>query len=74
MIPSEKRNPKSSLLQFYASPNNIGNYLPVLGIQEMLEEETDTWCAHDEYIDFDFINANYQGVIIGGGWTFAQIV
>ena len=66
VVPTEERTPNSSLLQFYSSANNIGNYLPVLGIQGMLDETPDTWCAHDENIDFDFINAHYEGVIIGG--------
>lgn len=62
----EKRAPNSPLLQFYSSANNIGNYLPVSGIQEMLEEKTDTWCAHDKNIDFNFVNSHYKGIIIGG--------
>ncbi len=60
------RVPKSPVMQFYSSANNIGNYIPVLGIQEMLGFETDTWCIHDKNIDFDFINKNYSCVIIGG--------
>ena len=56
----------SPVMQFYSSVDNIGNYLPVLGIQKMLNHETDTWCIHDPKIDFDFINANYQYIIIGG--------
>lgn len=66
VMPSEEKTSNSPLIQFYSSANNIGNYLPVLGIQEMLHETPDTWCAHDKDIDFDFINAHYEGVIIGG--------
>lgn len=40
--------------------------MPVIGIQEMLNQSTDTWCMHDKRIDFDFINQNYKCVIIGG--------
>lgn len=57
---------KSSILQFYDRIDNIGNYLPVLGIRQMLSNEPDTWDIHDKNIDFDFINKNYKGVIIGG--------
>ena len=46
----------SPVMQFYSSNDNIGNYLPVLGIQEMLELPTDTWCIHDRNIDFDGCN------------------
>lgn len=53
-------------MQFYSSCDNIGNYLPVLGIQKLLSIDTDTWCIHDENIDFDFINKHYKGAIIGG--------
>ncbi len=56
----------SSIMQFYSSVDNIGNYLPVLGIQQMLDHQTDTWCIHDPKIDFEFINQNYKCVIIGG--------
>lgn len=56
----------SPIMQFYSSVDNIGNYLPVLGIQKMLDHKTDTWCIHDPNIDFDFINTHYKCVIIGG--------
>lgn len=65
-IPPHDRFASSNLLQFYSSVDNIGNYLPVLGIQSMLGEQLDTWCAHDRRIDYSFINAHYKGVIIGG--------
>jgi hypothetical protein len=65
-ITSGQRRPQSPIIQFYSSSNNIGNYLPVLGIQEMLSRKPDTWCIHDKDIDFDFINANYRCAIIGG--------
>jgi hypothetical protein len=69
-ISPEKRQPRSTVLQFYSSSNNIGNFLPVLGIQEMLGLVPDTWCIHDRKIDFDFVNHNYRSVIIGGAGLF----
>jgi hypothetical protein len=65
-ITSGKRKITSPIMQFYSSVDNIGNYLPVLGIQKMLSQSTDTWCIHDKNIDFEFVNANYKCVIIGG--------
>lgn len=65
-IKREKRVAHSPIIQFYSSTDNIGNYLPILGIQKMLGFETDLWCMHDKQIDFEFINNNYKGAIIGG--------
>ena len=65
-IHPQNRKAKSRVIQFYSSVDNIGNYLPVLGIRKMIGETTDTWCIHDKQIDFDFINKNYQCAIIGG--------
>ncbi len=56
----------SPIMQFYSSVDNIGNYLSVLGIQQMLNHQTDTWCICDPKIDFEFINQNYKCAIIGG--------
>ena len=61
-----ERRPRSRLLQFYSSIDNIGNYLPVLGIWRVLGSQLDTCCMHAPNIDFDFINRRYDGVIIGG--------
>ena len=65
-IASMDRRAASPIVQFYSSADNIGNLLPVLGIREMLGRRTDTWCAHDDAIDFDFINRHYNCAIIGG--------
>lgn len=65
-IPAEKRAPGSPIVQFYSPDNNIGNFTPVLGIRSMIGRDTDTWSMHDKSPDFDFINANYRCVIIGG--------
>ncbi|NJW53445.1 polysaccharide pyruvyl transferase family protein [Salinimicrobium oceani] len=60
---------KSKILNFYSSNNNIGNYTPVLGIQKLLNQEYDVWCAHQQ-VDWDFVNTNYEKVIIGGAGLF----
>lgn len=65
-ISEKKIDSKSSVIQFYSSNNNIGNYTPVLGIQQMLAIEPDVYDAHSVPIDFDFINNNYSAAIIGG--------
>ena len=61
-----RRQVKSKTLQFYSANRNIGNYLPVLGIQEMLNQELDVWNIHRTPIDWDFVHKNYSQVIIGG--------
>lgn len=60
------RTSRSDVIQFYSASPNIGNYLPVLGIRRMLGENTDLWDAHDDNIDWDFVNENYSWAIIGG--------
>lgn len=65
-VEREERVARSSIIQFYSAVDNIGNYLPVLGIRNVLGMRTDTWNIHDEGIDFDFINQNYKCAIIGG--------
>lgn len=64
-----KRVSKSRVLNFYSSNNNIGNYTPVMGIQTLLNEEYDVWCAHSE-VDWEFVNNNYEKIIIGGAGLF----
>lgn len=65
-IQPKHRLANSSVIQFYSSIDNIGNYLPVLAMRKMLLQTTDTWCIHDNEIDFNFINQNYECAIIGG--------
>jgi len=66
LLNREERVAKTSILNIYDRDDNIGNFLPVLGMRKMLGFDPDTWDIHDKNIDFDFINDNYQGVIIGG--------
>ncbi|AFZ01176.1 polysaccharide pyruvyl transferase family protein [Calothrix sp. PCC 6303] len=71
-IKPQQRQTRSPVIQFYSSVDNIGNFTPVIGIQEMLGHVTDTWCIHDKEIDFDFINSNYKCAIIGGAGLLHQ--
>lgn len=65
-VPSVNRKRKSETLQFYSANRNIGNYLPVLAIHEMLSETLDTWNIHKSPVDWGYVHANYSRVIIGG--------
>ncbi|SDH02214.1 polysaccharide pyruvyl transferase family protein [Winogradskyella thalassocola] len=69
-IKSEDRSAKSKILNFYSSVDNIGNFTPVMGIHQILGEDLDTWCAHDKNIDWDFINKNYERIIVGGAGLY----
>jgi len=69
-ISPKRRQVHSPIIQFYSSINNIGNFLPVLGISKMLGQTADTWCMHDKEVDFDFVNANYKCAVIGGAGLF----
>lgn len=62
--------PKSRVLQFYSSVHNIGNYTPVLGIQEMLGFKPDVWNVHHAPIDFSYVNDTYRAIIVGGAGLF----
>jgi hypothetical protein len=64
---------KSSTLQFYSANRNIGNYTPVLGIQDMLGKNLDTWNIHRKPVDWDFVHRNYQSVIVGGAGLLHKI-
>jgi len=57
---------KSSILQFYSANRNIGNYTPVLGIHQMLDQELDVWNIHKSPVDWEFVHKNYEQVIVGG--------
>lgn len=65
-IDARDRSASTSIINFYSSVPNIGNFTPVLGIQQMLGSQPDTWNIHDRDIDFDFINRHYRCAIIGG--------
>jgi len=65
-ISKGKRVVKSKTLQFYSACRNIGNYLPVLAIHQMLDQELDTWNVHQSPVDWEFVHKNYDQVIIGG--------
>jgi len=62
----KQRAPRSPIMQIYSAAPNIGNYLPVLGIQRMLGTQPDVWHISDPGIDFEFINRHYRCCIIGG--------
>lgn len=64
---------KSKIIQFYSGYDNIGNYTPVLGIQDLINFKADVWNVHKRPIDFDFINSHYRGVIIGGAGLFHKV-
>jgi len=74
-ISKKKVVPKASskILQFYSANRNIGNYTPVLGIQEMLGAKLDTWNIHRTPIDWDFVHKNYESVIVGGAGLLHRV-
>ncbi len=61
-----KRTVKSKTLQFYSANRNVGNYLPVLAIHQMLDKELDVWSIHTSPVDWEFVHKNYDQVIVGG--------
>ena len=65
-ISKGERVVKSKTLQFYSANRNIGNYLPVLAIHQMLDQELDTWNIHKSPVDWEFVHKNYDQVIVGG--------
>ena len=50
-ISKGERVVKSKILQFYSANRNIGNYTPVLGIHQMLDQELDVWNIHKSPVD-----------------------
>lgn len=71
--PAPLRLARSPVIQFYSAVDNIGNYTPVLGIQEMLGFQPDTWNVHRVPVDFDFINRRYRAAIIGGAGLLHRV-
>jgi hypothetical protein len=65
-ISKGERVEKSKILQFYSANRNIGNYTPVLGIQQMLDQELDVWNIHKSPVGWEFVHRNYTQVIVGG--------
>ena len=65
-ISKSERVVKSKILQFYSANRNIGNYTPVLGIHQMLDQELDVWNIHKSPVDWEFVHKNYEQVIVGG--------
>ncbi|MFO1488659.1 MAG: polysaccharide pyruvyl transferase family protein [Verrucomicrobiota bacterium] len=61
-----ERTPRSRVIQFYSAAPNIGNYLPVAAIHEMVGQPLDCWNVHDPHIDYDFIHRHYRAAVIGG--------
>lgn len=63
---------RSRVTQFISTNANIGNYMPVKAIQNMLGEETDVWNMHRP-IDWDFVNSSYKAAVIGGAGLLAKV-
>jgi hypothetical protein len=70
MAPGD-RVARSNVMQFISTNANIGNFMPVKAIQNMLGEETDVWNMHRP-VDWAFVNANYKLVVIGGAGLLAR--
>lgn len=60
------RQRRSPVIQFYSSYRNIGNFTPVLGIQNMLGGATDVWDIHRVPVDWDEVHRHHRVAIIGG--------
>ena len=71
LLKPEDRVANSQILQFISTNANIGNYMPVRAIQDMLGEEADVWNLHRP-ADWDFINNNYKAIVIGGAGLLAR--
>jgi len=63
----------SKILQFYSANRNVGNYTPVLGIQQMLGMKLDTWNIHKTPVDWNFVHENYESVIVGGAGLLHRV-
>lgn len=77
---------RSPIIQLYCGSHNIGDYLPVLGIKQMIKQnidlDTDTYAIRSRVnknskkttnVDFDFINQHYKVAIMGGAGLFHKI-
>jgi Polysaccharide pyruvyl transferase len=71
LITPAERVAASNVMQFVSTNANIGNFMPVKAIQNMLGEETDVWNMHRP-VDWAFVNANYKMVVIGGAGLLAR--
>jgi hypothetical protein len=70
LISPADRTANSKVMQFVSTNANIGNFMPVKAIQQMLGEETDVWNMHRP-VDWNFVNSNYKAVVIGGAGLLA---
>jgi hypothetical protein len=71
LVSPVERVAKSNVMQFISTNANIGNFMPVKAIQNMLGEETDVWNMHRP-VDWQFVNANYKAVVIGGAGLLSR--
>lgn len=71
LVPPTERVANSKVMQFISTNANIGNFMPVKAIQNMLGEETDVWNMHRP-VDWQFVNENYKAVVIGGAGLLAR--
>lgn len=65
-MPAQRVARSPVIMLCYMAEKNMGDYLPTLGMSQLLGFVPDMWDINDPDIDFDFINAHYRGVIIGG--------
>ncbi len=73
LIKPKYRVATADLVQFcYTSEQNIGDYLPTLGMWQMLGQKTDIWNLKGKAIDWHFVNKHYKGVIIGGAGILSK--
>ncbi|MEY2673613.1 MAG: hypothetical protein RLZZ514_178 [Actinomycetota bacterium] len=71
LVAPAERAANSKVMQFISTNANIGNFMPVKAIQDMLGQETDVWNMHRP-VDWQFVNDNYKAVVIGGAGLLAR--